>query len=100
MRRIGHVQETPGDVEVVVLKLTTGEHEELHRGALDYVNLHQEHFFGKKVKKVVLSPESHPPSPSGGLAPAVAASTETWMVLVAHRPACTCAGTCTPLKES
>ncbi len=97
MRRVGHVQEKPGDVEVVVLKLTTEEHEEIHRDALEYVNLHKEHFFGKKVQSVVLSPDSHPKLDSTVSPLASAPSTETWMVLVAHRPACTCVGTCTPL---
>lgn len=97
MRRICHVQEKPDDVEAVVLELTAEEHEKLHRGALEYVNLHQEHFFGKKVKTVVLRPEVHPTPASPTSVPASAPSTVAWMVLVVHKPACTCVGTCTQL---
>ncbi len=95
MRRICHVQETPGDVEAVVLNLTTEEHDDLHRRHEKFVNDNK--VFTTQVKSIVLRPEPHPKPASPTPVPASAPSMETWMVLVVHRPACTCVGTCTPL---
>lgn len=102
MHRICHVQETPGDVEAVVLKLTSAEHDELHRGPKEFVIKYKQRIFGMDVKKVVLCPDSHPEAASTASASTSAPSdlTETWMLLITHRPACTCVGTCSPLKES
>jgi len=102
MRRIRHVQETPGDIEVAVLKLTTAEHDELHRGPKQFVNNHKEHFFGENVdvREVVLNPKSHPKPISGSTASASTAATpqtETWMSVIIHHPACACVGTCMPI---
>ena len=104
MRRIGHVQETANDIEVVVLKLSDADHDELHRGPKEFVNKHRDQIFGKTVNSVVLSPTSHPKPPSASTVPTNktatrAATSETWMSVIIHRPACTCAGTCTLIKE-
>jgi len=100
MRRISHVQETPGDIEVAVVKLTTAEHDELHRGPKEFVNNNKKHFFGEsvEVREVVLNPKSHAKPVSGSAPPTrTAATTETWICSVIHHPACACVGTCMPI---
>jgi len=98
MRRIGHVQETPGDVEVAVLKLTTADHDDLHRRHEQFIN--ERHVFSKTVRSLALCPESHPGQVSASPAPVAGATpVETWMSVVIHKPACACVGTCTPLTE-
>lgn len=98
MRRICHVQETPGDVEAVVVRLTAVDHDQLQRDPKKFVNNNKEHFFGKQVNSVVLRPPlpeapASAPSASVGGPP----TAEPWLLVVIHHPACTCVGTCTPL---
>jgi len=91
MRPIGKITAT--ECEVVVLALTTEEHNQLHAGPKNFVNT--KNLFGKPVREVALHPDPHPKTstPAANAAP----STETWLSIIAHRPGCICAGTCTEL---
>jgi len=103
MRRIGpakiNIQEIQGDSEVVVLLLSTVEHDELHRNPKEFVN--KRHVFAKDVSSVELRPEVHPMPPTGSsIATSNVSATETLMSVIIHRPGCTCVGACTPLTET
>lgn len=97
MRRIGYVHETQADPEVAVLKLSTKEHDDLHKRHQDFVN-EQPIFPGKKVKSVELRPESH--ATAATATAAATAPAETWMTVIMHYPSCRCVATCTPIQEA
>ena len=96
MRRIGYIQEAPGEIEVAVLKLTTADHDKLHSLHEKFIN--NEKVFSKPVTSLTLYPDSHQNAVAGAVAKTP--EPETWMSVVIHKPACACVGTCTPLKDS
>jgi len=85
MRPIGKI--TAPECELVVLELTTDEHNQLHAGPKDFVNT--KNLFGKPVHDVALHPDPHPKRSE--------AAAETWLSMIVHKPGCTCAATCTEL---
>ena len=91
MRPIGKI--TAPECEVLVFALTTEEHDLLHAGPKNFVNT--KNLFGKPVREVALHPNPHPNEPTPE--PNATTSTETWLTIIAHRPGCICAATCTNL---
>jgi len=100
MHKIGHVRETPGELEVAVVKLTTKDHQDLHSRREEFI-IKNKIFGEQKVKEVEFRPEKHPDTtPTTTAAANTATEPETWMSVIMHYPSCRCVATCTPIQET
>jgi len=85
MHRLAHVQEGPLELETAILKISAQEHSDFHKNGKDFVN--SNHVFRSTVRDVQTCTPSH------------AGSSDSWMLLVVHYPACRCVAACVPARE-
>lgn len=96
MQRLVLLQAAPDDPEIAVLRLDTGDQEQLLQNPLTFINHYK--VFCRDVSEVRMLPQPAPAAAETKTAKSAASATASFAIVV-HYPSCVCRGFCVPASE-